>query len=305
MTTDGKPLVDDEKKIIHKPVLLEESTSVLGPTSKGVYADLTLGGGGHAAELLRLSHPGGFLLGLDRDPCVLDGARYSLDEYKSRVCIKHGNFNKAAELFSDYVGKVDGVIMDLGLSSFQLDCADRGFSIFKDGPIDLRMDTTQSYTGKDLLNKGKREDLLRAIGVFGEDPKARRIADSILEERQKRPLINTSDVRNLVEQVYGRKGGRIHPATRTFQGLRIFVNKEFESLAEGLDAAFALLKPGGRLSAISFHSGEDRIVKNFIRERAARKQAVALNKKPIRPGPDEIRKNRRSRSALLRAAEKL
>lgn len=290
--------------MLHQPVLLLETMDALQPESGGVYADLTLGGGGHAEALLERSSPDGFLLGLDQDPEILVETRRFLEAYKNRTRIEQGNFRKASRIFEAYLGSIDGVIMDLGLSSFQLDRACRGFSLFKDGPLDLRMDTTLHFTGQDLVNRGQPEELLHAVGVLGEEPKAKAIVKAILEERQVRPLLHTFDIRRIVEKVYGRKGGRIHPATRTFQGLRMTVNEEVESLGEGLQEAFRLLKKGGRLAVISFHSGEDRIVKVSFKEQAGRGGAGLLTRKPIRPGADEVRRNRRSRSARLRVLEK-
>lgn len=304
MIPNGASRTDDGKEAVHLPVLLEESLSILRPGRGGLYGDLTLGGGGHARAMLERSSPDGILLGLDRDPEVLNLARGALKAFERRLRIRHGNFSQAAELFEEYMGSVDGLIMDLGLSSYQLDIPARGFSIFKDGPLDFRMDTTQDFTARDLVNRGSREDLLHAVGTLGEEPRARAVVNAIEAERRLRPLLHTSDLRGLVEKVYRRKGGKIHPATRTFQGLRMWVNRELESLEQGLNAAFRLLKAGGRMAVISFHSGEDRIVKTFFKERKAKKEMQMLDRKPIRPRAREIRENRRSRSALLRAAVK-
>jgi 16S rRNA (cytosine1402-N4)-methyltransferase len=266
--------------------------------------DLTLGGGGHAKAILESSKPDGRLFGLDCDEEILIQTKEALKGFGDRFVAKQGNFGDAAEIFEEWTNKTNGVIMDLGLSSFQLDCASRGFSIYKDGPFDLRMDRSQPFTGKDLVNKGRKEDLLYAVGKLGEEPKAEAVVRAIIAERQKRPLLHTSDMRALVEKVYGRHGGKIHPATRTFQGLRMFVNRELDALERGLVAAFKLLTRCGRLAVISFHSGEDRIVKAFYKNRAASGEAKVLSPKPIRPGTSEVRRNRRSRSARLRFLEK-
>jgi len=304
MNSGGEMKRIDKSNDVHIPVLLEECLDALCLTSSGYYADLTLGGGGHATAVLEQSKPGGFLLGLDRDPGVLAETQEKLKSYEDRIKLVHGNFDKAAELFQEYLGKLDGIIMDLGLSSFQLDRSSRGFSIFKDGPLDLRMDTSQALTGKDFVNSASREELIHALGVFGEEPKAKAVAKAIINERQKRPLLHTSDIRRIVELVYGRKGGKIHPATRTFQGLRMAVNEELDSLRTGLESAFQLLKTGGRMCVIAFHSGEDRIVKEFAKNKTEQDLISRVTRKPIQPGQPEIRRNRRSRSARMRVLEK-
>jgi 16S rRNA (cytosine1402-N4)-methyltransferase len=242
---------------------------------------------------------------LDCDLEILKEARKRLKEFEHRVLIEHGNFSEVLKIFSAFIGRTDGVIMDLGLSSLQLNRWNRGFSIFRDGPLDFRMDTTQSRTGRDLVNQGTPEELRFAIGTLGEEPKVRSIVKAVLEERQKRPLLHTSDLRRVVEKVYGRKGGRIHPATQTFQGIRMWVNRELERLEEGVAHAFHLLRSGGRLAVISFHSGEDRIVKAFMKGCAERGKAEPVNLKPIRPGKSEIRMNPRSRSARLRVLARI
>ena len=289
---------------VHLPVLKEACLEGLRPRNGGVYADLTVGGGGHAEALLDASTPDGFLLGLDRDPEILAFAQRRLDRFGGRFRLEQGDFAQADTFFASHLGRVDGVIMDLGLSSWQLDRAERGFSIYKDGPLDLRMDPGQAFSGRDLVNRGKKEELLFAVAVLGEEPRAEAVVEAILSERKKRPLLHTSDIRRLVEKVYGRRGGRIHPATRTFQGLRMLVNRELESLEEGLEAALRLLTEGGRLAVISFHSGEDRVVKRFCKARAAEGTVRIITPKPLRPGSEEVRRNRRSRSARLRIVEK-
>jgi 16S rRNA (cytosine1402-N4)-methyltransferase len=300
----GESRSDENPKPVHVPVLLQACIDALQPRAGGTYFDLTLGGGGHARAILEASAPDGILFGLDRDGEILELTRAALKAFEDRIFVKQGNFSDAAEIFADHAGRADGVIMDLGLSSYQLDRRERGFSLRHDGPLDLRMDGTQTFTGKDLVNQGDRDELLHAIGRLGEEPRARAIVKALLEERERRPLLLTSDIRRLVERVYGRKGGRIHPATRVFQGLRMCVNHEIESLSKGLDAAFRLMTSKGRLAVLSFHSGEDRVVKNEFNERAAKGEAKRITKKPIRPDAAEIRINRRSRSACLRILEK-
>lgn len=305
MNSGGTSGREAQGENVHVPVLLRETVEAISPRAGGIYADLTLGGGGHARAILERSEPDGFLLGLDRDSDVLEHAKCALKAFENRTLFRHGNFSEAAKTFEKYIGSIDGVIMDLGLSSYQLDHSRRGFSLHRDGPLDWRMDPTQSFSGKDLLNRGRPEELLFAIETLGEEPRSRAVVNAILEERKKKPLLHTSDIRGIVEKVYGRKGGRIHPATRTFMGLRMAVNEEIESLERGLPEAFRLMKEGGRLCVISFHSGEDRIAKKFFKDRKRRGEAEILSPKPLRPTASEIRKNRRSRSARLRVLQKI
>lgn len=305
MISGGDSRSNGNSKPVHVPVLLAEVVELLDPEPGKFFLDLTLGAGGHSRALLERIAPDGFLAALDRDAEIIEEARRNLAGFEDRYLIKQGNFSDAAVIFEEFVAKADGVIMDLGLSSLQLDHPDRGFSIRKDGPLDFRMDASQPYSARDLVNKGDPEELYTAIHDLGEEPKARAIVKAIVEERRKRPLLHTSDLRRLVEQVYGRKGGKIHPATRTFQGLRMKVNLEVESLEAGLVASFSLLRQGGRLAVISFHSGEDRIVKNGFATLVTRGEAGHVTRKPLTAGRDELRRNRRSRSARLRVIERL
>ena len=289
---------------VHEPVLVQEYIAYIHPISGMRYGDLTIGAGGTAEAVLEASAPDGMLFGLDQDPEILRIARERLVAHAGRLELEQGNFRNAAKIFSSYLGTVDGIVMDLGLSSYQLDTARRGFSIKEDGPLDFRMDPSQEFSAKDLVNHGSYDALLHAVGDLGEEPRAKTVVRAIIEARERRPLLHTSDLKSVIEQVYGRKGGRIHPATRAFQGIRMCVNREIESLEEGLVAAFRLLKPGGRLGVISFHSGEDRVVKQFARRLADAGQAEVITRKPIRPSDQEVRRNRRSRSARLRVLEK-
>jgi len=294
--------VKNRKFDVHKPVLVDEVLESLAPEGGGVYVDLTLGAGGHAEAILERSSPNGILLGLDQDPEILEIAKENLSSFGERVTIEQGNFTDAARIFSDHEGAIHGALLDLGLSSLQLDRPERGFSIKKDGPLDMRMNPDSAVTAEEFVNKASREELMHAVGVLGEEPRARAVVEAILDERQKRPLFRTSDLRELIEGVYKRRSGKIHPATRAFQGLRMQINREIESLGEGLEAALRLLRRGGRLAVVSFHSGEDRVVKEFFKARKSAGELSIVGGGIIRPTQAEVRRNRRSRSARLRVA---
>jgi 16S rRNA (cytosine1402-N4)-methyltransferase len=294
--------LNEREKDLHLPVLVGEVLEGLEPGRGGIFLDLTLGPGGHAEALLEQSPPATVLYGLDQDDLVLDAARARLGRFGDRIRIRKGNFRDADTIFAELVGRAAGVLFDLGISSFQLDRPERGFAIQKDGPLDMRMDTSARATAESFLNRSGRDALLHAVAELGEEPRAKAIVDAVLAERRVRPLLRTSDLREIVEKIYRRRKGRIHPATRTFQGIRMAVNAELEALQEGLAAALRLLAPGGRLAVISFHSGEDRIVKEFMK---ARQKERTMTMKPsgvIRPAQAEVRSNRRSRSARLRIA---
>ncbi|MGD8398134.1 MAG: 16S rRNA (cytosine(1402)-N(4))-methyltransferase RsmH [Anaerolineae bacterium] len=301
----------------HIPVLLDEALSALRLRPGGRYIDATLGAGGHAAAILEASAPDGTLLGLDADATAVAYAREILRPFGDRVTLWTSNFRHlqsvAAALTFD---EVDGILMDLGLSSRQLADASRGFAFSQDGPLDMRMNREQGKTAADLVNRLPEPELADVLYYYGEERQSRRIARAIIGAR---PISTTGELAEAVTAAVGRRG-RIHPATRTFQALRIAVNDELDALAEALPQARDLLRPGGRLAVISFHSLEDRIVKRFLRE-AARdcvcppelpvcicEHEATLNivtRKPIRPSEEEIRVNPRSRSARLRVAERL
>ncbi len=294
----------DRKIDVHQPVLVDEVLDSLAPQSGGVYVDLTLGAGGHAKAILEKSSPDGILLGLDQDPEILEIAKENLSAFGERIFVEQGNFADAAHIFASHEGRVDGVLFDLGLSSLQLDRPERGFSIKHDGPLDMRMNPNSAVTAEEFVNKANRDELMHAVKVLGEEPRAKAIVNAILDERRKRPLLSTSDLRELIEGVYKRRGGRIHPATRAFQGVRMRVNEELKRLGEGLESAMRLLKCGGRLAVVAFHSGEDRIVKEFLKARKAAGDLTIIGGGIIRPTAAEVRRNRRSRSARMRVARK-
>lgn len=308
----------------HKPVLLREVLEVLRPRPGGRYVDGTVGGGGHAAALLAASAPDGWLFGCDRDPAALEAARERLAEFTGRFELRQGNFADLADRIP--AGSCDGVLLDLGVSSAQLESPERGFSFQHEGPLDMRMDPRQAQTAADLVNAWRPEALAQLFVEYGDVPRglAWRVARRIAAERAQRRggLQTTRELAELIERECPRAGRRIHPATRFFQALRLAVNDEPGSLKRGLEAAWTILRPGGRLAVICFHSLEARLVKAFGRSRTQAgavpggtevqesggprpPDAVWVTRKAIRPGAAEVAENPRSRSAQLRALEKI
>jgi len=306
----------------HTPVLTQEVVQYLTTGHGGTLVDGTVGLGGHAEALL-LADPNARVVGIDRDPHALERARARLRCFGERVSLVHGNYADIGEHLARLgLGSVDGVLLDLGLSSMQLDDPERGFSLRADGPLDMRMDPTCGPTAAEWLATTSVDDMARAIGQYGEERYARRIARAIEAARERSPIQTTSQ---LVEVVHRAVPGiyfaqRIDPATRTFQALRIAVNGELAALEQGLREGFRALALGGAFVAISFHSLEDRIVKTFFRERAAscvcppdfpecrcgkKVEAEILTRKPIVPSDLEIQKNPRARSAKLRVARRV
>jgi len=305
---------------LHKPVMVAEVLSALRPRAGGRYVDGTVGGGGHAAALLKAGEPIGFLFGCDRDGAALEAAAERLAVFAGRFELRRGNFAELAEWIE--AGSCEGVLLDLGVSSPQLDCAGRGFSFQQDGPLDMRMDQRQELTAARLVNDASAGELAEIFRDLGEEPEARRLARAIESERRFRRFETTRQLAELIERISPRRGKRAHPATRVFQALRMAVNDELSALRRGLEAAVRLLKPGGRLAVITFHSVEDRLVKQFGRERSRdylaadgvdvpelRRPAAPrlkwVNRKAIRPGPVELAANPRARSAQLRVMEKI
>ncbi len=301
----------------HIPVLYEEVLAWLQPRSGGLYVDATVGGGGHARGILIASQPDGRLVGLDADPSALSYTSKVLEPFGDRVTLRAANFRQlGATAASLGIGEVDGILIDLGLSSRQLNNAQRGFSFSLDGPLDMRMDQERGQSAVDLVNTLPEAELSEILWRFGEERQARRIARAIVAAR---PVTRTGQLADLVAQTIGRRE-KIHPATRTFQALRIAVNDELEALSQALPQARDLLRPEGRLAVIAFHSLEDRLVKRFYRHEASdctcppelpvcvcghRATLKVLTPKPVRPTADEIDRNPRSRSARLRVAERL
>jgi 16S rRNA (cytosine1402-N4)-methyltransferase len=274
----------------HLPVMPCEVLSALEPAAGKIFVDGTLGGAGHTRLLLLA---GARVIGIDQDPYALERAQH---ENLDGLEVRQGNFRQMASLVQPLV---DGVLLDLGVSSFQLDDTRRGFSFHDDAPLDMRM-SQDGESAADVVNGLEMEDLARIIFEYGEERHSRRIARAIVEERQKAPFDSTVQLANTIKRAYpGQHARGIHPARRTFQALRIYVNDELGALEDGLAGAKQILKDGGRLAVISFHSLEDRIVKHFTR-----KAMHPIYKKPIEASPEEIAKNPRSRSAKLRVAVK-
>lgn len=300
----------------HDSVLRAECVEALAPAPGKVILDGTLGAGGHAMALLAR---GATVVGMDQDPVALEFATQRLAEWSDRFHPLRGNFADAAErLDAAGFGPLDGVLLDLGVSSHQLDTAERGFSFQADGPLDMRMDPEGPITAADLVNTMSGEQLERIFREYGEEPAARRIAARITRDRLVRPFQRTLELAEAIESVNPRRG-RVHPATRVFQGIRIAVNRELESLDRGLAALAARLAPAGRFAVISFHSLEDKKVKTFFKERSAewldRPEWPAarpnpdcifrsVTRKAITAAPEEIRANPRARSAKLRVVER-
>lgn len=302
----------------HIPVLLDAVLEGLAVRSGGLYVDGTVGAGGHAAAILEASGPGGRLLAFDRDPAALDIARERLAAFGERATLVHGSFEAMGERAPTLgFGAVDGVLLDLGLSSMQLADEGRGFSFRAEGALDMRFDPTAGATGADLANMLEEDELADIIRRYGEERQARRVARAIVAAR---PIHEARELADVVAGAVGGRRGKIHPATRTFQALRIAVNDELGALERTLPQALALLKAGGRLAVVSFHSLEDRIVKRFVRreaqdcvcppeqpvctcEHAARLRLVT--RKPLVADEDEVAVNPRSRSAKLRVAERI
>jgi 16S rRNA (cytosine1402-N4)-methyltransferase len=290
----------------HHPVLLKEVLQYLRPASVGRYVDATLGEGGHSEAILEESSPEGKLLGLDRDPEAIARARGRLDRFGERIRLIQGSFADMAEhLDAVSWDRVDGILADLGLNSFQLADGDRGFAFSQEGPLDMRFDPSSEPTAAELINRLSESKLSDLIYRYGEERRARAIARRI---KSYRPLTTTTDLKNAIHSVLGsRRRGRIDPATRTFQALRIAVNREMEALIALLENAPSRLAVGGKLIVISYHSLEDREVKIAFREKAKTESTRfrVSTAKPVRPSELEIKTNRRARSAKLRVLERM
>lgn len=305
---------------MHVPVLLNETMDLLVTNPAGIYIDGTLGRGGHATEILKRLSPEGRLIGLDRDAEAIEETKEILKPFGERANRLHGNFADMKKLCGQIgVTEVDGVLLDLGVSSPQLDVAERGFSFAKDGPLDMRMDRTQGRSAADLVNEDDEETLANLIFRLGEERDSRRIARAIVLARQQGRIERTLELAEIVERAKGGRRGPIHPATQTFQALRMAVNAELESLDAGLEAGLSMLREGGRIAVITFHSLEDRPVKEFFKRHTVKRESLQqggeklvydepavrlLTKKPLTASKQELADNPRSRSAKLRAAER-
>ena len=283
----------------HVSVLLAETLELLAVRPGGLYVDGTVGLGGHAEAVLRASAPDGRLVGLDRDGETLARARARLAPFGERVRLEQGDYREIPERLAGE--KADGILLDLGISSVQLDDAERGFSFQAEGPLDMRMDRSSGTTAADVVNRTRESELADILHEYGEEPAARRIARAIAFARERKPLATTRELADVVRRAAPRsRRPGLHPATRTFQALRIRVNRELDGLGEALERAASCLAPGGRMAVIAFHSLEDRASKEAFRALSTRGFRL-LTKKPVRPGEDEVRANPRARSARLRA----
>ncbi|MDH5768532.1 MAG: 16S rRNA (cytosine(1402)-N(4))-methyltransferase RsmH [Nitrospirota bacterium] len=289
--------------IVHIPVLLKEVLELLDPKPGGVYVDATIGLGGHSENIVKFIDHGGLLIGIDRDDESLKMAEKRISD--TRVRLKMGKFSDIESLLdSDGIHEVDGIFFDLGISMAQFKDYERGFSFVSDKRLDMRMDRKQMVSAWDVVNRYPEENIERILREFGEEWLSRKIAKEIIRRRSKKAIDTCADLSGIVESVYRRRGA-LHPATKTFQALRIEVNNELDELRSGLESSLRLLKKGGRLCVISYHSLEDRIVKRFIVDSSRRGLIRMITKKPITPSPEEVRSNPSSRSAKLRASERI
>jgi 16S rRNA (cytosine1402-N4)-methyltransferase len=285
----------------HASVLLAESLELLAVRPGGLYVDGTVGLGGHAAAILERSASGGRLLGLDKDADALERAAERIRPFADRARLLHADYREIPSLLGDE--RADGILLDLGTSSLQLDTPERGFSFRAEGPLDMRMDRSGGETAADVVNRAREADLADLIYRFGEERASRRIARAIVAARRRARIRTTTELAAIVRRAAGRSRPGLDPATRTFQALRIHVNRELEGLGKALRAIAECLAPRGRMAVIAFHSLEDREVKQTFRELGTTGFAV-LTRRPLRPGPGEVAANPRSRSARLRGLER-
>jgi 16S rRNA (cytosine1402-N4)-methyltransferase len=305
----------------HASVMVQEVMEFLKPEPRKQYLDGTLGGGGHTEQILLRSSPDGRVLGLDRDEEALAAARTRLSAYESRLTIRQANFAEAKKILAEMNWhQVDGALLDLGLSSPQIEAPERGFSFQLDARLDMRMDRRQTLDAFDIVNRFSAAEIESILRDYGEEPQARRIAQAIASERKREAIATTARLAAIVARVKGKRSQRHHPATQTFQALRIAVNRELDSLRLFLESGYELLRPNGRMVIISFHSLEDRLVKTAVRKwsrsclcppyaprcQCGWSQKVrVLTKKPAVPSAGEVEVNPRARSAKLRAVERI
>ena len=306
----------------HKSVLLGESIEALKIRPDGIYVDGTLGGGGHSYEICRRLSDRGKLIGIDQDAAAIEAAGERLGEFKDKTIIIRANYcDMKKELDNRNITPVDGIILDLGVSSYQLDTADRGFTYREDAPLDMRMDQRQTMTAKDIVNEYSEDELYRVIHDYGEERFARNIARHIVTARQNKIIETTGELIDVIKAAIPMKarvtGG--HPAKRTFQAIRIELNRELEVLEDSLAEMIDLLNDGGRICVITFHSLEDRVVKNIFRQQESpcicpknfpvcvcgrKSKGIVITRKPILPSEGELEENKRSKSAKLRVFER-
>lgn len=305
----------------HVPVLVRQVVEVLKPGPGKRFLDGTVGGGGHSEQILIESSPDGRVLGLDRDDEAIAAASERLSRFEGRFIARQGSFAEAKDFLSQIGWQaVDGVILDLGISSHQVDSPERGFSFRTTSNLDMRMDRRELLDARQIVNTFSQEELERVFRNYGEEPQARRIASAIVSARKVRPVQSTTDLADLIERLKGRRRRGLHPATQVFQALRMAVNQELKHLEGFLESGYETLLPAGRMAIISFHSLEDRLVKNAFRKwsrdcicppRTLRcvcgwsRKVSLLTKKPLVPTADEIKQNPRARSAKLRAVERI
>jgi 16S rRNA (cytosine1402-N4)-methyltransferase len=291
----------------HFPVLVEEVIEFLQPHPDGIYVDGTVGGAGHALKILERSSPTGRLIGIDRDKEAIEEARKRLKPYEGRTTIVHGNFSDLREILRELnIGKVDAILLDLGVSYQQLSDAERGFSFQLEGPLDMRMDRTGGEPASKLINALSQGELEGILRRYGEERWARRIAKAIVRHRQKNPIATTTQLRDIISSAVLKPPRHIHPATKAFQAIRIAVNDELNNLRRIIREGIPLVKGRGRLCIISFHSLEDRIVKEAFRQYERSPELITIiTRKPISPSKREIAENPRARSAKLRVAERV
>lgn len=307
----------------HYSVLLKESVDAIAPERGGVFADLTLGGGGHSLEILKRMKDGSRLVAVDQDKDAIAASKLRLHDYLDRVTFVNDNFSNIANALEELgIESLDGAVIDLGVSSYQLDTPERGFSYMHDAPLDMRMNRDTGISAYDIINTYDKDALKKIIFEYGEEKFAPRIAAKIVEARKLRPIETTFELVDIIRSAMpdGGRGGEKHPAKRTFQAIRIEVNRELEVIEPAIRSVVSYLKPGARLAVITFHSLEDRLVKNIFGDMAnpctcpknfpvcvcGKRPTVKLTtRKPILPGENELSENSRSRSAKLRIAEKL
>ncbi|WP_076415137.1 16S rRNA (cytosine(1402)-N(4))-methyltransferase RsmH [Shewanella sp. UCD-KL12] len=309
------------QEFAHLSVLLEETVAGLNIKEDGIYIDGTFGRGGHSREVLKHLGENGRLIAIDRDPQAIAAAEQFADD--KRFSIVHGGFGQLATYVEELglKGKVDGVLLDFGVSSPQLDDAERGFSFLRDGPLDMRMDNSQGETAADWIARAEIEDMAWVFKTYGEEKNSRHIARCIAADREKTPFLRTKELADLIARIAKSKERNKHPATRVFQAIRIYINSELEQIDQALEGALKVIAPHGRLSVISFHSLEDRMVKRFIRRHSQGESVphglpiteAEINKtrllkgmgKATKPSAEEIERNPRARSSVLRVAERL
>ena len=289
----------------HIPVMVEEVMAFLRCEPGHTYVDATLGGGGHASEILKRSAPDGMLIGLEWDEEALSEARKTLVSFGNRIKLFRENFVHLPDLMK--AESADGILLDLGLSTIQLEKEERGFSFKGEGPLDMRMDQRRNETAADLVNHLSSEEMESILAQYGEERWAKRIVRAIVQEREREPIRTPQALRKIVHRSVPRRfhSHRIDPATRTFQALRIRVNEELENLKKILETGWKILRKGGRMCVISFHSLEDRLVKEMFRALEKQGKMVILTKKPVTPSEEEQKRNPRSRSAKLRCTERI